>query len=109
MRTLDGDGSFEYQPRQAAGLASRFPQLAEGDFNSGMRLIHQDGSLSVGADAVYEISRRLRWVKYLAWIYRLPLAGALARRVYGWIAANRYRLAGECAEDCETGPAETGR
>jgi predicted DCC family thiol-disulfide oxidoreductase YuxK len=58
IRRRDRAGVFEFVPRQTAGLEQRFPKLAEGDFNTGMRLVHRDGSVSVGADAVYEIARR---------------------------------------------------
>ena len=104
MKCRDPGGIFEYQPRQAQGLDRRFPQLTEGDFNSGMRLVHQDGSVSAGADAVYEISRRLRGWKYLAWLYRVPVLKTVCRSAYAWIARNRYRFAKKCEDDvCEVG------
>ncbi len=104
MKRRDPGGAFEYQPRQAQGLDRRFPQLTKGDFNSGMRLVHQDGSVSVGADAVYEISRRLRGWKYLAWLYRVPVLQTVCRSTYAWIARNRYRFAKKCEDDvCEVG------
>lgn len=102
MKGRDQSGFFEYVPRQAEGLEQRFPQLADGDFNSGMRLVHSDGAVSVGADAVYHIARRLNGWKRLAWLYRLPVLRALFRAGYGWIAANRYRLARKCdSQSCE--------
>ncbi len=104
MKRRDPGGAFEYQPRQAQGLDRRFPQLTKGDFNSGMRLVHQDGSVSVGADAVYEISRRLRGWKYLAWLYRVPVLQTVCRSTYAWIARNRYGFAKKCEDDvCEVG------
>lgn len=108
MQSRDSDRTFEYQPRQAAGLEERFPKLADGDFNSGMRLIHTDGSISVGADAVYEIARRLNGWKYLAWLYRVPVLGWICRTGYAWIARNRYRFAKKCEDDvCELEPSKS--
>ena len=98
MKRRDMTGSFEYVPRQTEGLEERFPQLGEGDFNVGMRLVHTDRSISVGADAVYHIARRLRGWKYLAWVYRVPVLNGLCRTAYAWIAKNRYALAKKCED-----------
>ena len=104
MKRRDSSGAFEYTQRQADGLELRFPRLAEGKFDTGMRLVHSDGAISVGADAVYHIARRLdRW-RLLAWLYRIPLLKSLCRVAYAWVAANRYRLAKKCqTQACKTG------
>ena len=41
---LDRNDKFEFIARQTKGLDLRFPKLAEGDFNTGMRLITPDRS-----------------------------------------------------------------
>ena len=56
----DRSGTFEFVARQTEGLTKRFPKLVEGDFNTGMRLITSDDAIHVGADAAYQIVRRLR-------------------------------------------------
>jgi predicted DCC family thiol-disulfide oxidoreductase YuxK len=97
IRQRDRAGRFEFVARQAPGITERFPALAEGDFNTGMRLVRPDGRIYVGADAVYEIARRLpRW-RWFAWLYRIPGIHALCRWIYAWIAANRLRLGRTCA------------
>ena len=98
MQKRDSKGVFDYQPRQAEGLEERFPKLAEGEFNSGMRLIDADGSISAGADAVYGIARKLDGWKYLAWLYRVPVVHSVCRAAYDWIARNRYRFANNCED-----------
>jgi len=104
MKRRDSGNVFEYQPRQAPGLEERFPRITEGDFNSGMRLIDTDGSISIGADAVYNIARRLDGWRHLAWMYRIPLLNSICRGAYAWIARNRYRLAKKCDHGvCEAG------
>lgn len=96
IRGWDRHGVFEYAPKQTPGLDDRFPVLAQGDFNTGMRLIDPSGVLYVGADAVYEIFRRLpRWW-LLAWVYRVPVLHALFGRMYAWIAARRQSLGRNC-------------
>jgi len=102
MQSRDDDKVFDYAPRQREGLDEQFPQLKDGDFDTGMRLIHADGSVSVGADAVYQIAKRLRGWKRLAWLYRIPLLGSLFRMGYAWIAKNRHKLAKKCEDGvCE--------
>ena len=96
FKSRDTDRIFEYVPRQAEGIDHRFPMLAEGDFNTGMRLVHTDASVSVGADAIYHIARRLKVWRWYAWLYRVPGLNGLCRAAYGWIARNRYRLAKKC-------------
>ncbi len=86
---------FEFVARQTDGLTQRFPKLVEGDFNTGMRLITPDGVVHVGADAAYQIVRRLRYWRRLAWLYHVPGIHQLTRAVYAWIAANRQSLSGD--------------
>lgn len=96
MRRRDSGACFEYVARRSAGIERRFPQLADGDFNTGMRLIHTDASMSVGADAVYHIARRLDGWRRLAWLYRVPGLRQLLRIAYAGVARNRHRLAARC-------------
>ena len=103
MRRREPAERLEYVPRQTPGLDERFPQVASGDFDTGMRLVHRDGRVSVGADAVYHAARELKGWRRLAWLYRVPGLKTLMRGVYAWLARNRYRLAGrQCDEHCAT-------
>ncbi len=92
----DRGGTFELVARQTEGLTKRFPKLAEGDFNSGMRLITPDDTIHIGADAAYQIACRLRYWRWIAWLYHVPGIHSLTRAVYAWIAANRQSLGEEC-------------
>ena len=109
MQRLDDGKVFEYTPRQTDGLEDRFPKLAEGDFNTGMRLVHPSGKIDVGADAVYEIARRLSVWNKLAWLYRVPVFKQVAKIGYGLIAKYRYKLAKRCDNSvCEIAPEPRG-
>lgn len=92
IRRLAREGQFEYLPRQQRGLDERFPILAQSDFNTGLRFIHADGTVHVGADGVYEIYRRLTPFHLIAWVYRLPLLTWVFRLGYSLIARNRHRF-----------------
>ena len=92
FRRLTIPGDFEFLPRQTPGLADRFPALQDGEFATGMRFVAKDGSISVGADAVYQIARGMRGVRFVAWLYQVPGVRGVARIAYGWVARNRQRL-----------------
>lgn len=92
IRTMDRRDQFEYAPRDTPGLTDRFPKLAQEEFNTGMRLVMPDGQIFIGADAVYQIARRLPRVSLIAWLYRVPGLHALARAIYARIAARRQSL-----------------
>ena len=98
IQQRDRAGVFEFLPSAAPDLLQRFPQLMRHDLNSGLRAILPGGSVAVGADGVYEIATRLPFWRRAAWLYRVPGLGSLWRRLYAWIAARRYRLAGRCDE-----------
>ena len=89
IRRVDGQDQFAYLPRQAEGVEAQFPQLTGSDFNTGLRLIADGGNVYVGADAVYEIYRRIPPFHRLARLYRVPLLRGLFRMCYALIA--RYR------------------
>ena len=102
IRRGDTAGVFDYLPRQTEGLEQRFPKLMDGNFNTGMRLVHTNGSVSAGADAVYQIARQIKGWKQLAWLYRVPVLHGVFRAAYAWVAKYRYKLAKRCENDiCE--------
>lgn len=98
---LDRQARFDLVPRQAAGLDERFPVLADSDFSTGLRLLLDDGTVFVGADAVYQIYRRLPPFHLLAWLYRVPLLHAVFRAGYALMARYRFRVFGRA--DCKDG------
>ena len=85
----DRSDAFEFVSRPTEGLTKRFPKLVEGDFNTGMRLIAPDQAIYVGADAVYQIVRRLRCWRRIAWWYHVPGIHWLTRTVYARVTTIR--------------------
>lgn len=98
MRRLTIPGYFDFVPRQTPGLEDRFPVLRTHEFSSGMRYVAADGVVSVGADAVYQVARGMRYVRRIAWLYRVPGVRAGARVIYAWVARNRERLSAAAGE-----------
>jgi len=105
LRRLDRLGRLSFIPMQAPDLEQRFPQIAGGDFNTGMRFIDAADRVYVGADAVHQIVRRLPLVRFATWLYRVPGLHWAANQAYGWIAANRFRMADPCEDEvCASDP-----
>lgn len=92
LRRRDRSGRFECLPSQSEALAEHFPELEGADLEQGVRLITPERQIYSGADAVYQITRRLpRW-RRIAWLYHVPGIHALCRWGYRWIARHRHRL-----------------
>ncbi|MGB7946913.1 MAG: DUF393 domain-containing protein [Candidatus Binatia bacterium] len=102
IRRRDRHGHFAYLPRQTPGIEARYPQLVLGDFDQGIRIVEPDGTMHIGADAIYQIASRLPYFRRFSWLYDLPLARHLTRHVYAWVATNRMKLSQYCVDGaCE--------
>ncbi len=99
IQKLDQRRQFAYVPRQAPGLEEKYPLLASSDFNTGMRLIADTDRIYVGADAVYQIYRRMPPFHWVAWLYRVPVLQSVFRVGYAVIAKYRHLLG---AVPCDT-------
>ena len=92
MRRAMAAGQLEILPCRSGPRRARFPQLTEEQCMRAMQLILPDGRILEGADAVPELLTRIpRW-RWAVPVLALPGVRPAARRVYGWIAANRMRI-----------------
>jgi predicted DCC family thiol-disulfide oxidoreductase YuxK len=94
----DRDRAFECLPYQDAGVTARFPALDPRALRDAVHLVGADGRVWAGAAAVEQAARLLPRARALAWLFRLPFAGALADRAYRAIARHRHRFG--CREHC---------
>lgn len=90
-RTLVTD-ALEVLPSATAVRRERFPAISDEACRTAMQLVLPDGRVLSGADAVPELLRRMRGWRHVAWMFALPAARPVARRVYAWIARNRMRI-----------------
>jgi predicted DCC family thiol-disulfide oxidoreductase YuxK len=109
IHKMDTGNQFEYLARQDPSAEIRFPILRSIDFNKGMRLImppdgSEPGHNYEGADAVYQIARRLPLIGAIAWLYCVPGINQIAKGIYAWVAKNRSKLSGL---SCSSGSCDT--
>lgn len=100
IRDKDQADQFLYSPRQTQNIHVDYPQLAAIESKAGMRLIDLAGKVHCGADAVYQIYRRIGRYRYITWIYLVPVVRTLLKGMYLIISKNRSRLG---RTDCESG------
>ena len=96
IRRLAGLERFEMLPRQSPDLLTRYPALKAIETAEGMRFISAEGTPYIGADAVYQIYRRIPRFRALASLYRVPGLKSFFRLAYLIIARNRLRISRLC-------------
>lgn len=84
----DANGDIAFVSKHDS-QAKQFPQLAEPGNESGLRVVDENGQVHVGADAVYQISKRLPKLRWVAWLYRIPGLRGIFRAGYRWLSARR--------------------
>jgi len=92
LRTWDRKGVLRFVPSQDPGVEEHFPWIPPSSLAGALHLVGPEGETWEGAAAVEKVMRLLPLWRRGAWLFDLPLVRPLARRVYGWVAGNRYRL-----------------
>lgn len=103
IRRRDRNQCLRFATWQDADLAGRFPAAADPLRNEGLGFARADGRVVIGADAVYEVCRRLPGWRCLAWLYRVPGLNILCRHAYRWVAAHRHRFGPSAPTACSSG------
>lgn len=93
LRAWDAEGRLRFLPFQAPGVMDRYPGIPERAFREAVQVIAPDGRRWSGADAVETALEQTRGGRRLAWVFKLPFARPIARRVYRWVARHRPFLA----------------
>lgn len=102
LRDWDGGEQIEVVASQAPGVMARFPWIPPRAYADALQLIGPGGRTWQGAAAIEQLLNVLPKGKLIAWIFHVPLARAVADRVYKWFARNRYQLG--CGEHCQSRP-----
>jgi predicted DCC family thiol-disulfide oxidoreductase YuxK len=102
LRRWDARQVIEAVPFQNTSVLSRFPWIPADEYAKAMQLVGPGGRTWQGAAAIEQLLRVLPHGCLLGWVFRMPLAGALADRFYRWFARNRYKFG--CGEHCASRP-----
>jgi predicted DCC family thiol-disulfide oxidoreductase YuxK len=84
---------------QRPGALDRFPGLTHDDCMKAMQLIAPDGRVYHGAEAVAQGLATRRFFGKVAYLYYVPGVRQLLDWLYERVAANRYRIMGQCTSD----------
>jgi len=85
-----GSGTFEFVACKSKERMSRFPTLNEKACLEALHMILPDGQILTGDKSLPEILIRLRYFRWLAVLFRIPVIRLFSYAVYRLIANNRY-------------------
>lgn len=98
LRRLDVVGSLEFISQHEPSVAQDFPELSPDDLHAQMYVVDRGGHARGGAEAVRYLTRRLPLLWPLAVLLHVPGSMPLWKTLYGFVARNRFRIAGTCDE-----------
>lgn len=82
--------SFEFIACQSEERKSRFPNIREEACLEALHLVTPDERILAGDKSLPEILGNLRYFRWLAIFFKIPVISLLSYIVYRWIANNRY-------------------
>ncbi len=90
--------ALAFLPFQSSRVLRDFPSLDPEALEESIHLVGPGGEVSEGLDAleaVLALAPPFSWVRFFL---NIPLVRPLGRRVYRWVAGNRYALS--CRDHC---------
>ncbi|MFQ5964019.1 MAG: thiol-disulfide oxidoreductase DCC family protein [Candidatus Scalinduaceae bacterium] len=82
--------TFEFIPCQSDEHRRRFPEISEKKCLDALHLVLPDERILVGDKSIPEILSRLRYFRWLAILFKIPIIHLFSYAVYRFIANNRY-------------------
>lgn len=98
LKRWDRRKELIFLPAGDPSVREQFPSLSREALEASIHLVGPEGRIWEGADAVERLFAILPGFSRARWVFRIPLVRPLARRVYRWIARNRYQLT--CGRHC---------
>jgi predicted DCC family thiol-disulfide oxidoreductase YuxK len=96
LHRLDTLHRFDAMPYQAEELLTLFPHLHLDECQNALHLVFPNGKTFTGADAFREVFLRMPLMFPVGLLMSVPPMPRILRRLYPWLARNRYRLGGTC-------------
>jgi protein-S-isoprenylcysteine O-methyltransferase Ste14/predicted DCC family thiol-disulfide oxidoreductase YuxK len=101
LAALGGPGALHPVSFQDPGVLDTFPGLSHAACMRQMYLVAPDGRVYGGFEAAVRAVATRPLVGWLAYGYYLPGVRLLLDGVYALVAANRYRILGKAAAECD--------
>jgi predicted DCC family thiol-disulfide oxidoreductase YuxK len=99
LKRMDHGARIELLDLHDPSAATRFPQVNRDEAMRLMQAVDARGRIFSGADAWAHIGLALPGWKLIAWLLLVPGIHFIAKKIYAWIARNRYRWNKEqCAD-----------
>lgn len=96
IKKLDFFRRFEYKSYQDEKIHKGDLYLDPVNDQRELKLIHKNGNMYGGGDAMIRICFELPLMAPLGWIFYLPPLKQIARKLYPIIANNRYKISKIC-------------
>jgi len=91
LKRMDHGACIELLDLHDPSAATRFPQVNREGAIRLMQAVDARGQIFSGADAWAKIGLTLPGWKLIAWLLLVPGIHFIAKKIYAWIARNRYR------------------
>jgi len=91
LKRMDHGSRIELLDLHDPSAATRFPQVNRDEAMRLMQAVDPRGQIFSGADAWARIGLTLPGWKLIAWLLLVPGIHFISKKIYAWIARNRYR------------------
>jgi predicted DCC family thiol-disulfide oxidoreductase YuxK len=98
LKRWDTRGALVFLAAQDPSVPRDFSQLSREALVESLHLVGPGGEVWQGAEALEVLVNLLPGLSRARFLFRVPLVRPVARRVYRWIARNRYRFS--CEKHC---------
>jgi predicted DCC family thiol-disulfide oxidoreductase YuxK len=104
LQRWDKDGRLAYLSLHDEDVERRWPGIDHDRLMKEMMVVDQTGNQYWGPEAIRYLTRRIRSLWWAAWVFFLPGAMFVWRRIYRWVARNRYRISAKFSKNqCDSG------
>ncbi|HMQ10327.1 MAG TPA: DUF393 domain-containing protein [Oligoflexia bacterium] len=97
LHRIDFFKVFDDVPYQDKVVPTLFPDIAQEQFEESLHVIFPNGKIYTGFDAFRAVFFKSPWMFFLALLLSIPPLPWLGRKLYPYVAKNRYKIAGQCS------------
>jgi predicted DCC family thiol-disulfide oxidoreductase YuxK len=106
LRQMDATADLRYVDIRAGSELAKYPQINPAAALGQMHVIAPNGVVTGGFDAILALLPVFPSLRAFRPLLSVPLIREAGRRIYRWVARNRYRIAG--ATGCAGGACRIG-